>query len=142
MLCGERVYTRPTPTTEPRKDPSGAPRQALHSAELEFTHPATGQAMRFNSPLPRDLGQWLKGLKEKTQPRSRGGAETDAEKRRVRNVSARGDAGGAEVQILRVGQTIFERRKSRARAECHPEHSEGSPEIARKSREILRSTSG
>lgn len=32
-----------------------AGRQALHAAELELTHPITGERMRFVSPLPDDL---------------------------------------------------------------------------------------
>jgi 23S rRNA pseudouridine1911/1915/1917 synthase len=31
------------------------PRQFLHAAELRFTHPRTGEEMRFESPLPPDL---------------------------------------------------------------------------------------
>ncbi|HYH79987.1 MAG TPA: RluA family pseudouridine synthase [Longimicrobium sp.] len=31
------------------------PRQFLHAAELRFTHPRTGEEMRFDSPLPPDL---------------------------------------------------------------------------------------
>lgn len=31
------------------------PRQFLHAAELRFTHPGTGEEMRFASPLPPDL---------------------------------------------------------------------------------------
>lgn len=31
------------------------PRQFLHAAELDFTHPRTGARMRFESPLPADL---------------------------------------------------------------------------------------
>ena len=31
------------------------PRQALHSMELEFTHPATNQVMHFEAPLPADM---------------------------------------------------------------------------------------
>jgi len=38
------------------------PRQALHARELGFVHPATGEAVRFESPLPADftdvLGRW------------------------------------------------------------------------------------
>ena len=30
-------------------------RQALHATLLQFSHPATGRIMRFESPLPRDL---------------------------------------------------------------------------------------
>ncbi|MBE6356276.1 MAG: RluA family pseudouridine synthase [Lentisphaerae bacterium] len=30
-------------------------RQALHSASLEFTHPASGETMKFTSPMPQDM---------------------------------------------------------------------------------------
>jgi 23S rRNA pseudouridine1911/1915/1917 synthase len=65
MLCGERRYTRAAPNAAAVVDKSGAPRHALHSARLEFTHPITGQAMRFKSPWPRDLRKWLEVLKVK-----------------------------------------------------------------------------
>lgn len=32
-----------------------APRPMLHAAELDFVHPATGQAVRFRAPLPLDF---------------------------------------------------------------------------------------
>ncbi|MCG8425079.1 MAG: RluA family pseudouridine synthase [Proteobacteria bacterium] len=35
------------------------PRLALHAATLGLPHPTSGQAMRFDSPLPSDLAQWL-----------------------------------------------------------------------------------
>ena len=31
------------------------PRTALHSAELSFRHPVTGEALRFSAPLPEDM---------------------------------------------------------------------------------------
>ena len=34
---------------------SGLKRQALHAAVLGFVHPVTGQALRFESPLPPDM---------------------------------------------------------------------------------------
>jgi 23S rRNA pseudouridine1911/1915/1917 synthase len=40
------------------------PRQFLHATELRFTHPRTGQPMRFDSPLPPDLAaaaEWARG---------------------------------------------------------------------------------
>ena len=40
------------------------PRQFLHAAELRFTHPRTGEPMRFDSPLPPDLAaaaEWARG---------------------------------------------------------------------------------
>ena len=30
-------------------------RQALHAWRLGFTHPVTGEAMQFTSPLPEDM---------------------------------------------------------------------------------------
>jgi 23S rRNA pseudouridine1911/1915/1917 synthase len=35
------------------------PRHALHAASIEIPHPATGEAMRFESPLPADLRAFL-----------------------------------------------------------------------------------
>lgn len=37
------------------------PRQALHSMELEFTHPATNQLMHFEAPLPGDMRGLVEG---------------------------------------------------------------------------------
>jgi 23S rRNA pseudouridine1911/1915/1917 synthase len=31
------------------------PRQALHARELGFIHPATGEALRFEAPMPTDM---------------------------------------------------------------------------------------
>lgn len=63
MLCGERTYLRPAAGRAAVVDRSGAPRQALHSAELRLTHPVTGESLRFASPLPPDLADWLRRLK-------------------------------------------------------------------------------
>jgi len=40
-----------------------APRLALHAAVLGFTHPATGERVRFESPWPADLAPWLARLR-------------------------------------------------------------------------------
>ncbi|MFC7443238.1 RluA family pseudouridine synthase [Laceyella putida] len=45
-LIGDRLYGGPGLFMK---------RQALHSAELAFTHPLTGEMMRFTSPLPADM---------------------------------------------------------------------------------------
>jgi 23S rRNA pseudouridine1911/1915/1917 synthase len=40
------------------------PRQFLHAVELRFTHPRTGEPMRFDAPLPPDLAaaaEWARG---------------------------------------------------------------------------------
>ncbi|MDB5494220.1 MAG: rluD [Phenylobacterium sp.] len=42
---------------------AGLTRQALHAAVLGFVHPVTGQALRFESPLPDDMAR-LQGLLE------------------------------------------------------------------------------
>jgi 23S rRNA pseudouridine1911/1915/1917 synthase len=61
-LCGERVYNR-KPRQPPEPDESGAPRLALHAAELGFIHPVTGAAMHWTMPLPADLQKWLERLR-------------------------------------------------------------------------------
>ena len=38
-------------------------RPALHAARLAFTHPATGERMSFESPLPADLQELLATLR-------------------------------------------------------------------------------
>ena len=39
------------------------PRLALHARLLGFTHPATGERVRFESPLPDDLARWIDRLR-------------------------------------------------------------------------------
>ena len=54
-VAGDRVYGAV------RKD-LGAPRTFLHASRLEFTHPATGERLTVESPLPPDLAGVLDGL--------------------------------------------------------------------------------
>ena len=61
-LCGERVYDRPR-NGKPLPDDSGMKRVALHAALLGFEHPATGEAMRWTSTLPRDMADLVKRLR-------------------------------------------------------------------------------
>jgi 23S rRNA pseudouridine1911/1915/1917 synthase len=70
MLCGEGTYRQ---TADGRRllDPSGAPRQALHSASLQLAHPITGQSLKFTSPWPRDIARWLDPLRARTRPTPR-----------------------------------------------------------------------
>ena len=42
------------------------PRQALHADQLSFRHPRTGKEMRFEIPLPDDMAELLKLLREGT----------------------------------------------------------------------------
>ncbi len=68
-VLGERVYIR-----DFKRPPIPAPRVMLHAAELGFTHPATGQDMRWTSELPADMLEmlaYLRGLRpEETRPES------------------------------------------------------------------------
>jgi 23S rRNA pseudouridine1911/1915/1917 synthase len=45
-------------------------RQALHAAELEFAHPATGGRLRFSSDMPTDFREALERLRAFAAPRS------------------------------------------------------------------------
>jgi 23S rRNA pseudouridine1911/1915/1917 synthase len=67
-LCGERVYHQPL-GGRPRPDRSGAPRIALHAAELGFAHPVSGEWLEFKMPLPKDLSALLARLR-KPRPES------------------------------------------------------------------------
>jgi 23S rRNA pseudouridine1911/1915/1917 synthase len=49
-LVGDPVYGRGR-----RPPPIPLPRQALHAAEIKFTHPVTGKNMHFTCDLPPDL---------------------------------------------------------------------------------------
>lgn len=40
-----------------------APRLALHAAVLGFTHPASGERVRFERPVPADLEAWITRLR-------------------------------------------------------------------------------
>lgn len=62
-VCGEKVYNRGM--GQPfLPDKSGAPRLALHAAELGFTHPVTGAALHWEMPLPPDLEMWLAKIRQ------------------------------------------------------------------------------
>ena len=43
------------PKYSPMKTPFGIKGQALHSHTMEFTHPRTGERMKFEAPLPEDM---------------------------------------------------------------------------------------
>jgi 23S rRNA pseudouridine1911/1915/1917 synthase len=61
-VCGETVYNRRADGTV-IPDDSGAPRLALHAAELGFEHPATGKKMNWGMPPPPDLQRFLERLR-------------------------------------------------------------------------------
>jgi 23S rRNA pseudouridine1911/1915/1917 synthase len=61
-ICGDKVYRKLGAKAE--LDPSGAPRLALHAAELGFDHPITGEAMHWDMPLPPDFRALLEELRQ------------------------------------------------------------------------------
>ena len=67
-IVGDPVYLRRHPAAaravpEPaRGQLLGFPRQALHAATLGFTHPATGEFLRFSTPPPADFQALLETL--------------------------------------------------------------------------------
>jgi 23S rRNA pseudouridine1911/1915/1917 synthase len=61
-VCGETVYNRRFDRTV-IEDRSGAPRLALHAAELGFVHPVTEEPMHWEMPLPPDLQAFLDRLR-------------------------------------------------------------------------------
>ena len=68
-VFGDPVYGGRTRVRgiDPRRRPAaarlleGLDRQALHAASLGFTHPGSGEALRFESPLPGDMERTLQG---------------------------------------------------------------------------------
>lgn len=69
-VCGDKVYRhRPDGTVTP--DMSGAPRLALHAAELGFAHPITAESLHWTMPLPDDLQIFLGRLRGQAAPASR-----------------------------------------------------------------------
>ena len=62
-LCGDKDYRGPL-GQKPLVDRSGAPRLALHAAELGFKHPLTGEPLHFETRLPRDLSDFLRRLRK------------------------------------------------------------------------------
>lgn len=66
-VAGDREYggtrTPPSRRARSRELLTRLQRPALHAARLAFTHPATGQRVAFESPLPADLRELVEGLR-------------------------------------------------------------------------------
>jgi len=65
-VCGEKVYNRPL-FGKLIEDHSGAPRLCLAAVELGFIHPVTGETMKFEIPLPRDLMDFVYELRRRAK---------------------------------------------------------------------------
>jgi 23S rRNA pseudouridine1911/1915/1917 synthase len=64
-LCGDKVYRGPFPG-KPIVDESGAPRLALHAAEIGFEHPISHEPLKFVMPLPADMARLIDRLRKGT----------------------------------------------------------------------------
>ncbi|MGH7897445.1 MAG: RluA family pseudouridine synthase [Candidatus Binatia bacterium] len=63
-VLGDAVYGSRRGRALPRQGPgSDFARHALHAAEIEFRHPASGEAMHLEAPLPRDMSDLLAELR-------------------------------------------------------------------------------
>ena len=63
-LLADGVYGREKPKNDVLKHASKLMgRQALHARELGFKHPLTGELLRFEAPLPRDMEKTLEYLR-------------------------------------------------------------------------------
>lgn len=60
-VVGEKVYR---PKTQPRCKASFH-RQALHAQTLGFTHPITGEPVRGEAPVPKDMADFLTDLRNR-----------------------------------------------------------------------------
>jgi 23S rRNA pseudouridine1911/1915/1917 synthase len=61
-LVGDPVYGRSGRTHGKILNDLGFHRQALHAAELGFTHPVTGLSLSFSSPMPADMQELFNAL--------------------------------------------------------------------------------
>jgi 23S rRNA pseudouridine1911/1915/1917 synthase len=66
-IVGDPVYSGPQwrgiPDKKAQKALASMERQALHAASIAFTHPRTGEAMRFEAPLPADLAELIAAMR-------------------------------------------------------------------------------
>ena len=75
-LVGDPAYTSGAPSA-PAAD-LGLDRQFLHSFQLSFQHPVTGESLRFADNLPADLQEALDDLASRSTGRTTAGEEVRA----------------------------------------------------------------
>lgn len=63
-LLGDATYGHPARPLQALARRLGFARQALHAAELGFTHPVTGKGLRFASEIPADMRELLQHLSQ------------------------------------------------------------------------------
>jgi 23S rRNA pseudouridine1911/1915/1917 synthase len=64
-ILGDPLYGKPPADEALRALGEALGRQALHARVLGFVHPATGEAMRWESPLPADMARVVEALRER-----------------------------------------------------------------------------
>lgn len=82
-VCGDKIYFSPY-QGPPRHDRSGAQRLALHAGVLGFSHPLSGEALRFEMPLPADMRQLANALRQAGAAEHEAHPQADASPRRRR----------------------------------------------------------
>lgn len=66
-VYGGRLKLPPSASPELADTLRGFKRQALHAARLGFAHPATGEHVEWQAPLPEDMARLLELLREDAQ---------------------------------------------------------------------------
>jgi 23S rRNA pseudouridine1911/1915/1917 synthase len=61
-IVGDTLYGAPREIANKSGADLFLPRNFLHAAELQFTHPATGERLSFARPIPDQLGEFLRRL--------------------------------------------------------------------------------
>jgi 23S rRNA pseudouridine1911/1915/1917 synthase len=61
-VAGDNIYGNKKANAELRQK-HGLQRQFIHARELEFEHPVTGQKLKLQAKLPKDLSRVLKSLR-------------------------------------------------------------------------------
>lgn len=74
-LVGDSVYLKGPQKCVPqlRELLTGFPRQALHATRLGLEHPVSGEMMEWHAPLPEDMRQLLKQIRDAVSPRPQAG---------------------------------------------------------------------
>ena len=63
-VLGDRIYGKKTEIEVMGKKKVTFPRQMLHAELLGFTHPLTGEYLEFASPIPEDMAEKIRELRD------------------------------------------------------------------------------
>jgi 23S rRNA pseudouridine1911/1915/1917 synthase len=61
-VVGDTMYGAPSRLQVSGKEQETLPRNFLHASAIEFQHPRTGKPLRFESPIPAELGNFLESV--------------------------------------------------------------------------------